>query len=90
MKMEKITEKPKYKTVIKEQSHNIKQIDKNAKRHSSHKKRFSLNLNAAKSSHIKSFETLINIKDDSIILNNSDDKHNITFTLNNIKFIFKI
>ena len=80
--MEKITEKPKYKTMIKEQSHNIKQIDKNAKRHSSHKKRFSLNLNAAKSSHIKSFETLINIKDDSIILNNSDDKHNITFTLN--------
>ena len=61
---------------------NIKSSDKNVKRHSSNKKRFSLNLVPSKSSYIKTFETLINIKDDNIILNTNEDKHNVTFTLN--------
>ena len=78
-------ENPKYKTMINAKLNNIKSSDKNVKRHSSNKKRFSLNLAPSKSSYIKAFETLINIKDDNIILNTNKDKHNITFTLKNIK-----
>ena len=78
--MEIKKESPKNKTIINEKFNDVKLIDKNAKRHS--KKRLSLNFAPSKSAEVKAFEALINIKDDSIILNNNENKHNITFNIN--------
>ena len=78
--MEIMKASPKYKTMINKKSNDAKFLDKNVKRHS--KKRFSLNFVSSKSTHAKIFEALINIKDDSIILNNNENKHNITFNIN--------
>ena len=81
---EKIIDNPKSKTTINTKSYPKKISDRNEKRHSSNKKRFSLILDTSVSTRVKRFESLINIKDDSII-NTSEDKHNTTFTIINIK-----
>ena len=78
---EKIIDNPKSKATINTKSYPKKISDRNEKRHSSNKKRFSLILDTSVSTRVKRFESLINIKDDSII-NTSEDKHNTTFTIN--------
>ena len=78
---EKIKDNSKSKTVINTKLYPKKISDRNEKRHSSNKRRFSLVLDTSVSTRVKRFESLINIKDDSII-NTSESKHNTTFTIN--------